>query len=76
MAEKDDDRQIFVDLFSKVIKQFKLKCSSNDWDTLIKTYPGRAEGHRKRINIEVLYDVFDDHARLEMYKAVKIGENE
>jgi len=47
----------------------------NDKSLLIKTFPGRNEGLKIRINIAKLYDVHYNNRMTKVYKGVEVGDN-
>lgn len=58
------------------MSKFHIELSSNDRDSLIRAFPGRDEGARKRINISKLYDQKYNLMLRKLYKQVDVHEND
>lgn len=77
-AERDEEyQQIFFDKFVKILEdQFSIPVSEHDKDLLKKTFPGRNEGDRVRINISSLYDMNYTNKINKVYRSVNMAEGD
>lgn len=77
-ADRDEEyQQIFFNKFVRVLEeQFSVHVSEQDKELLKKTFPGRNEGERVRINISSLYDVNYSNKINKVYRSVNMAEGD
>ena len=76
LSENDDQDQIFIDDFSKVCLNFKIKLSESQLQNLCDSYPGRKEENRLRLNIGRFYDLNLSILQHNIYRDLEVRENQ
>lgn len=75
-AEPDDQAQIFIDDFTKVLAKFGIVLSPEITKNLLGAFPGLSKGEHKRLNISRLYDHKYNMAAQNTYSKIDVFDDD